>query len=908
MTAERPDAQTPRAAPRATYRLQLHAGFPFAAAADLAPYLATLGISHVYLSPILQAAPRSTHGYDVVDHGRVSDDLGGGAGFDALGAALGKSGLGQVVDIVPNHMAIAPENPWWWDVLENGPSSREAGRFDVDWDHPEAHLRNRILVPVLADHYGRVLEAGEIRLAWEDDRFVIRYHEHRLPVAPRSLEDLLARAAARAGSDELAYLADAFAGLPPSSLTDRASVERRHRDKEVLRARLAELVAMSQPVAEAVDAVVAATTADPDELDRLLERQNFRLAWWRSARRDLGYRRFFDVTTLTGLRVEDDWVFEDTHRLVLRWLAGGVIDGVRIDHPDGLRDPEGYFRRLQWASPRAWIVAEKILEHGEELRRSWPIAGTTGYDFLDRVQRLFLDPDGEAPLTALHDRFCGDAGSYPEIVRDSKLYVLREVLGSELNRLTGLLLDVLEAHRRHRDHTRHDLHEALRALLLAMPVYRTYVRPADDGAAGHVAPEDEAVVGLAIAAAKVTRPDLPADLFDVIADLLLLRLAGPLESEFVVRFQQLSGPVMAKGVEDTALYRYLRLVALNDVGGDPGRWSLPARGELDAFDRASAATQERWPETMLTTSTHDTKRSEDVRARLLVLAEVPERWAEAVGRWSDSAAEHGVNVPDGHAQYLVFQTLVGAWPIDADRLSAYLVKALREAKLRTSWSQPDPAYEASVTAFATRFIDDSELCAAVAAFVGSILVAGRVNSLSQTLIKLTAPGIPDLYQGTELWDLSLVDPDNRRPVDVRLRRRLLTSLEALGASAPDELTRRLADPADEGLPKLWLIQRALGLRARRSEDFGRTGSYRPLRASGERADHVVGFGRGDGVVVVLPRLTVRLAEAGGWGDTALSLPTGPWTNVLTGDPVAGGVVPVASLLARFPVALLEHSR
>ncbi len=902
-----------RVEPRATYRLQLTPTFTFDDAAGMADYLQALGISHAYASPYLRAVPGSEHGYDVVDPRRVNPELGGEEGHARFCAALGAHELGQVLDVVPNHMAIGPENPWWWDVLENGPASRWAMAFDVDWAHPEPHLRERVLLPVLGDHYGRILEAGELRLAWDGRQFTIRYHEHRFPVAPRSLDGMLALAADRAGSAELGFLADAFGALPSSTVVDDAMRERRHRDKEVLAARLVALATEEPRVAEAIEAVVAATNADVEVLDHMLERQNYRLAWWRSARRDLGYRRFFDVTTLAGLRIEDPRVFAETQALILEWLASGVLDGLRVDHPDGLLDPEGYLRRLRWASPRAWIVVEKILKRGEDLRRSWPVAGTSGYEFLNRVNGLFVDPAGEAALTTLRGEVTGETRPFADIVRTSKQAVLDEALGSELGRLTALLLDILERLRRHRDHTRHDLHEALRAVLVAFPVYRTYVRVevTDDARRiAQVAPEDEAVVNEAIRVAKELRPDLPGDLFDVLGELLLLRRPGDeLEEELALRFQQLTGPVMAKGVEDTAFYRDLRLLSLNEVGGDPGSFgTTPAE-----FHEASRQAQERWPLGMVTTSTHDTKRSEDVRARLNVLSEIPDAWASAVETWRGIVRRRRRGAgPDGHAEYLLYQTLVGAWPINMDRLGPYLTKALREAKLRTSWASPDEAYEAAVIDFATRLVAAPAFRDSIEAFVVRILRPGRVNGLAQLLVKLTAPGVPDIYQGTELWDLSLVDPDNRRPVDLALRRRVLAELTGRDAPSPETLDARLDDPNEPGAPKMAVLRAGLRVRARHAAAFGEGASYEPLAAAGVGAGNVVAFTRSGRVATVVPRLTLGLAD--GWGDTAVPLPAGRWRDELTGDSLTvrggakGGSVPVARLLARFPVALLVRER
>ena len=876
---------------RATYRVQLHAGFDFAAAASITDYLAALGISHLYCSPYLQAAKGSTHGYDIVDPRAVNRELGGAPGHARLSEALRGVGLGQVLDIVPNHMAISgPDNPWWWDVLENGPASRYASYFDVDWDPPETRLRNVVLLPVLADHYGRVLERGDLRLSRDGVAFTIRYQNHVFPVSPQSLDSLLAIAAERTRSEALAFIADALSELPSPTAIDHASVERRHQHKTVLYESLARLFAEEPHTAQAVDAVVDEVNGSVDSLDALLERQNFRLAHWRAAARDLGYRRFFDINGLVGLRVEHDHVFRDTHRLVLAWLMDGTLDGLRIDHPDGLRDPEAYFDRLREAGPEAWITVEKILQPGEALRDSWPVDGTTGYDFLNRVSGLFVDPEGEKALTELYAEFTGESTDWAEVARAKKHQVMREMMGSDLNRLTALFLEVCERRRRYRDYTRHELHEALRDTLACFPVYRTYVRP--EPAA--VDDDDARRIVEATETARAHRPDLDGELFEFLRDLLRRRLVGDLETELTMRFQQLSSPVMAKGVEDTAFYSFNRLVALNDVGGDPSRFGVG----VEEFHQACVDTLELWPRTMLATSTHDTKRSEDVRARLDLLSEIPERWSHAVRRWAAlNERHHRGEWPDRNAEYLFYQTLVGAWPIDPDRVIGYMKKASREAKAHTSWTSPDEAYDTALGSFIEAAMADLSFTVDVEAFVAPLITAGRVNSLAQTLLKLTAPGIPDIYQGTELWDLSLVDPDNRRPVDYALRRRLLAALDR---ATPKEIMAR----SDEGLPKLWLIRQTLQLRRHRPELFGEDGTYRPLSAIGARSGHVVAFVRGDAAITVVPRLVMRLEE--NWMNTTLELPSGRWRNELTAD-VVQGIVPVAELLAQFPVALLSRA-
>lgn len=876
--------------PRATYRLQFHAGFTFDDAAALADYLADLGISHVYCSPLLQASPGSSHGYDVVDHSRVDAELGGAAGHARMCAALGAHRLGQVLDIVPNHMAIvSPYNPWWWDVLENGPASNYAAYFDVDWDTPEMRLRNAVLLPVLGDQYGEVLESGEIRVERDGAELAVRYHEHRFPVAPRSLDTILAAAAERCGSDELAFLADAFGRLPLPTATDFASTRRRHRDKDVLRAQLARLIRDRAAAGAAIDEVIAGLNRDPSALHALLERQNYRLAYWRAASRDLGYRRFFDINTLVGLRMEDDRVFRDTHALVLRWLAEGVIDGVRIDHIDGLRDPDDYLARIRRARADGWIVVEKILAADEPLRESWPIGGTTGYDFMNLIGGLMIDPAGERPLTRFYNDLTGERADFPRLVLEQKDLVMRDVLGSDLSRLTALLVEVCELHPRRRDYTRHEVHEALCATAARFGVYRTYVR---EGAPIH--PDDRARIAAAIAAAMLDRPEIDRRLFDFLGDILTLRYSGRLETELAMRFQQFTGPVMAKSIEDTAFYRYHRMVALNEVGGDPGRFAIAP----EEFHRRMAEVQERWPLTMLATSTHDTKRSEDVRARLWLLAEIPTQWAAAVRGWAEmNRPWWRGGLADNNAEYLLYQTLVGAWPLECERAREYMRKAAREAKIHTNWNNPNPEYERTLDGFIEGVYANAEFIADLERFVAPLVWPGRINSLAQTLIKLTAPGVPDFYQGCELWNLALVDPDNRRPVDYAPRRRLL---EAARRATVEEILAR----ADDGLPKLWTIRHALDLRRRRPELFGRAATYQPLGAEGGRAFHALAFVRGSGALTLVPRLPIRLAD--NWEGATLEIPAGRWRDLMTGEISHGGATPVATLLARFPVALLER--
>ena len=868
--------------PRATYRLQLHAGFTLDDATAAVPYLERLGISHVYSSPILAARRGSTHGYDVVDHGRVNPELGGEPAFERLTDALRARGMGLVIDIVPNHMAIGEENRWWWDVLAHGPASRYAGYFDVDWDPPESRLRNVILLPVLPDHYGRVLEAGELRVRRRGAELAVEHADDAFPLDPQTLAPILAAAARQIASDELGFVASALGDLPPSTWSDPKGVSRRQRDSEVLEARLAELVAQDR-VAAAVDRAVAALNDDVERLDDLLERQNYRLALWRAAARDLGYRRFFDIDELVGLRTEDEKVFEDTHRLVLDWVRAGGVQGLRVDHPDGLRDPAGYFARLRDAAPDAWIVAEKILDPDERLPADWAIDGTTGYRFANLATGMLVEHRAEPAMSDLWAGMADAGPSWDEVALDARRDVLATVLGSDVNRLTDLFVAVCEANRRYRDFTRHELHHAVRELAAALPVYRTYVRATDR----YVSERDSALVTDAARCAAARRPDLDPELFEFLARILRLEERGDLAGELAMRFQQMTPAAMAKGVEDTAFYRHHRLVALNEVGGDPGRFGASPH----EFHAAMTEAQREWPAAMLALSTHDTKRSADVRARLAASTHDPDRWIAAMNELVAAAEPHRADAthPTDADLYLYLQTLVGAWPIDQDRASAYMAKATREAKLRTSWTDPDEAYDAALDRLVRGTLTDARFLDRLRATVEPLVDAGMRAAVVQLVTQLTAPGVPDVYQGTELWDLSLVDPDNRRPVDFAARDRLLDEATSLGAR--DAWAAR-----DRGLAKLWLLARLLDLRARHPEAFGRASTYQPLEASGGAA-RIVAYARGASVVVVAP-----IGDAGS-ADAVLELPGGVWLS-LDGARHAGRVA-VADLVEPFPVAVLE---
>ncbi|MGE5257720.1 MAG: malto-oligosyltrehalose synthase [Hyphomicrobiales bacterium] len=836
----------------ATYRLQLRPSLPFERVCTMLPYFRRLGISHLYLSPCLKAAAGSSHGYDVVDPSEADPQLGGQEGFDRLCRASAELGIGLVVDIVPNHMAVAGrQNRWWWDVLAEGPQSRHAGFFDIRWDHPDPLTRNKVLLPVLGDEIEHCLESGEIRIRRHGPDIFVSYFEHEFPISKRSRHELL-RASTGASNH-------------PGTLDETAD--------------------------RALDRLIAAINAEPVRLKGFLDLQHYRLVFWRRANRDINYRRFFDIHQLAGVCVENPDVFAATHGPVLRWVNAGQIGGLRIDHPDGLRDPTAYLQRLRSAAPRAWVVVEKILEPGEVLDPEWPVAGTTGYDFLNLVSGLFVDPRSERLLTGFYGEFTRQPIDYRDVVHEKKAQVLALLFGSELSHLADLLPE--ESRSRSPSPAgvrREDARRALAEVIACFPVYRTYIRPDTR----EVRDKDRAVVRKALAEARRRQPGIASGAWRLIEDILLLKRAGRVESEFVWRFQQLTGPVMAKGVEDTSFYCFNRLISLNEVGGNPGEFGTsPA-----AFHAYCLRIQSQWPRTLLASATHDTKRGEDARLRIGLLSEIPERWVDAVRRWSRMNGRFRRNgFPDPNTEYFLYQILAGAWPIGCDRLVPVMLKAAKEAKVYTSWTDSDPAYEEALRKFVEGVLGHAEFTADLAAFLEPLAWPTLVTSLSQTLIKCTAPGVPDIYQGTELWDRNLVDPDNRRPVDFDLRRRRQAEISTLSLA-------EILDRQAEGLPKLFLLQRVLSVRRRMVEAFGPQGDYRPLTAAGMRSGHLVAFMRGGQAVILSARLAVGLA--GDWKDTVIKLPAGTWENVFTGERFSGTSQYLSRILKQFPVALLAR--
>jgi (1->4)-alpha-D-glucan 1-alpha-D-glucosylmutase len=887
--------------PISTYRLQLHKEFTFDDAAAIADYLRSLGVSHVYCSPYLQAAPGSMHGYDVVAHQYVNKELGGQDGHNRFSARLRELGMGQVLDIVPNHMSLGKENRYWWDVLENGTSSRYASFFDIDWQPAEERLRDKILVPVLDDQYGRVLHRGGIRIVRVGNKFHVEAAGQAFPVSPQTLPVILGRAAEVARSKTLSFLAGSFGRLPTPPYEDRRKVLALHNDKIVLYTLLERLCSEEQGVCDGIERSVEELNGNEDALDDFLNQQNYRLAYWKTSGQQLGYRRFFDVNSLVGLRVEREHVFEETHALVLDWLKRGVLDGVRVDHPDGLRDPLEYLTRLRDRAPEAWIVGEKILEPGEYLRENWPIQGTTGYDFMHISGGVLLSPQGLQELTAVYQGFLGKEASaglmdYFVMAHDKKINVSQEALGSDVNRLTTMFVEICESNRDRRDYTQTEVRRAIRELAACLDIYRTYVVPERN----EITDEDRGHIAQATVCAKARRQNIDGDLFDFLRDVLTMVVTGRRESEFVQRFQQFTGPVMAKGVEDTAYYCYNRLSGMNEVGGNPSGSGVSV-AEFHAYNEKMQATH---PLTMTALATHDTKRSDDVRARLAVLSEIPSRFGSTIQRWSRLNNAFRIrtvtgSMPDANTEYLYYQTLIGAWPLTVERAQSYMLKAAREAKLQTTWVANNREFEDALMEFIARTMEHAPFMKDVEQFVDRVKFAGRINSLAQTLIKHTAPGVPDLYQGTELWDLSLVDPDNRRAVDYDRCRGFFNEIRTMMG---ENVASRVMERMDDGLPKMWVIHQALQLRRDRPEMFSADAVYTPLVVSGAKVDNVIAYMRGNAIATIVPRLTMKVMDA--WRDTTVVLPEGTWTNRLTGAAMSGGAVQMRSLVREFPVALL----
>jgi len=949
--------------PTATYRLQFNGSFTFDAATAIVDYLDTLGISHCYASSYFKAVPGSTHGYDVADPTQLNPEVGDHDTFDRWVNTLRARGMGHIIDLVPNHMGIAhSSNPWWQDVLENGPSSRYAQFFDIDWHPLKPELEDRVLLPILGDSYGAVLERQEITIQYVNGVFSARYADCVLPISPDTYGGILSFEAdallagigeSDAGIEFLSILT-AIQRLPGRDAQTEALRAERDREKEVIKRRLAGLTSISPPVLAHIDRAVVAlngikgSARSFDRLDALLSMQAYRLAYWRVAEEEINYRRFFDINELAAVRMEDPVVFERTHAFAFELLTQGQVDGFRIDHVDGLYDPGDYLDRLQARArdmrpdlftddARLYLVVEKILGHGEWLP-SWPVEGTTGYDFLVRVNGLFVDGRNERAVNEAFERFTRLRAPFRELAYRSKQLILRMSMASELNVLAHGLNRFSERNRHYRDFTLNSLAYAMREIIAAFPVYRTYVNGRETDVSDH----DRRYIEHAATEAKRRNPRHPRVVFDFIRGLLLKKADYIPEEErgehltFIGKFQQVTSPVTAKGIEDTALYIYNRLVSLNEVGGEPDRFGVAP----DALHTWMIERAKKWPYGLSATSTHDTKRSEDVRARINALSELPVMWKQAAGRWARLNRNartiiDAESYPSRNEEYLLYQTLIGSWPFGTmtaeeerayrDRISSYMLKAMREAKVFTSWLNPSEPHEKAMARFVEKVLspdnaafrrDFLELARLVARF-------GIYNSLAQLAIKIGAPGVPDFYQGTELWDFSLVDPDNRRPVDYQKRRALFDELDAAREQGREgELAADLLQKPEGDSLKLFATMTMLRARRASHEVFG-NGSYEPLAADGSRRDHVFAFARVLGqrqALVVVPRLVATLKPDGGapvgdvWGDTRIRVPESAprcYKQLFTGRCVpaiedAGRTwIKAADVFEVFPIGFLE---
>lgn len=965
--------------PLATYRLQLNHKFTFAQATAIVPYLSSLGVSHCYISPCLKARPGSMHGYDIVDHNSLNPEIGSPEDFDGFVNALHQHGMGLILDIVPNHMGVmGSDNAWWLDVLENGEASLYANYFDIDWHPLKQELHGKVLIPVLGDHYGAVLESGGLRLIFRPDRgeFNVSYGDHRFPVNPREYPRILQQCAASLigalGADnpdllEFQSLITAFGHLPSRQDADRDRIIERNRDKEIHKRRLAELCGRSARIAACIQHAIDLINGDPsdpssfEQLHELIKAQAFRLANWRVAADDINYRRFFDTNDLAGICVENEAVFEATHRLILTLVAQGKVNGLRIDHPDGLYDPARYFERLNRGiveainrlqkhtppgdGPPAYVVIEKILTGLERLPEDWPVSGTTGYDFANLVNGLFVDSASAVRMQHIYRNFIDEEIDVDDLAYRCRKLIVQVALASELNVLASKLSRIALSKRRTCDFTLNGLADALTEVVASFPVYRTYIN------SSHISEMDRFYIRSAITAAKERSPAADTTIFDFVEEVLLTHIAEGQDfayrnvvTSFAMKFQQFTGPVMAKGLEDTAFYRYNRLVSLNEVGGDLNRFGT----SIADFHIANQERMRDWPHTMLATSTHDSKRSEDVRARLNLLSEIPVFWRTKVREWKRFNRSHRRLVNDRPAptpndEYLLYQTLLGVWPLEplrqkgdwenfANRIQAYMLKAMREAKQNTSWINPNAEYEAAVASFVRALLmpgDKNRFLADFLPLQGALARMGLWSSLSQTLLKLTSPGVPDIYQGNDFWDFSLVDPDNRRPVDYISRRESFETMRSWG-NAPDLPTvRRLLENPNDGKLKQYLIWKTLCLRHHEADLF-QLGEYIPLAVEGTKADHVVAFSRkhqSRSALIVVPRLIAGLF---GKGDTSIAplgpsiwqatqawlpSPAGPreYRNLLTGEVLhpeesdSGQCLSLSKIFAEFPVALLLSS-
>ena len=944
--------------PGATYRLQLHQGFGFQEARSLLPYLRELGITDLYAPPLFKARRGSLHGYSVTNPLELNPELGSKAAFDHLVHKLASNDMGLLLDIVPNHMAMSSSNPWWMDVLENGAGSPYALFFDIDWrPPPKRTLEGRVLLPVLGKPFGRALEDRDLHLALAAEGLVLHYYDHRFPLDPKTygmiLTHRLQDLEREWGEGHPAFLAmmgliTMIEHLPPRTVTSAKKLRERLRKGEEIKKRTWLLYQGSPEIRNFLDTnlqIFNGTKGDPDSfepLDTLLARQAYRLAYWRISLEIINYRRFFSVNELIGIRQEDPQVFEATHGLLLKLVRENKVSGLRIDHIDGLYDPRGYLLRLQeklaFKEPRGQghpgvpVYVEKILARGEPLPADWPVCGTTGYDFLNLLNGVAVDGQGHDILREFYAQLTNITQDFEDLVYEKKKFIMDTLFGGEIESLGHNLSVLAEQDRYAQEISLKDLEQGLMEVTACLPIYRTYIRGYD------VPPRERAYLEETIEAARRRNPDPGPLTYDFLKRVLLLTFPPSFPEgkkaawlQFVMRWQQYTGAIMAKGLEDTALYVYNCLVSLNEVGSD----CEPVT--VQEFHQANQWRRDNWPFTLNATSTHDTKRSEDVRARLNVLSEITGEWEQCLTRWGQLNREkkprvNGNPVPDANEEILLYQTMLGAWPLAVEeeisfgeRLQAYVVKAVREAKVNTRWIDPKSEYEKALVEFVRAVLDpsgDNLFLQDFRRFQERIAYHGALNSLAQVLLKIGSPGVPDFYQGTELWDFSLVDPDNRRPVDFQQRVKFLKGLRKRVAKGLRPLARQLLSQWQDGRVKLFLIHQALNFRQAHLDLFLH-GEYLPLAVSGPGEELAVALARRHGQewgLVVVPRLTTQNAAPGrpplgegAWGETLLHLPPeapGAWKNVLTGETLETSclhqeqVLSLKNIFQHFPVALL----
>ncbi len=979
--------------PVSTYRLQLNHKFRFSDAKMLIFYLNGLGISDIYTSPYFKAKDGSLHGYDIVDHNTLNPEIGQEEEYHEMVQELGKYQMGQILDIVPNHMCItSKENTWWMDVLENGLSSPYANFFDIDWEPVKIELKNKVLIPTLGDQYGIVLERQELQLVFENGDFFLYYYQHKFPIRPKTYIDILQHRIHELKNNispedphlnELLSIITALNHLPSYTEKDPEKIAERYREKEIVKKRLWNLYSENLGIKIFVDENVKIFNGVKDKsesfnfLDNLLNQQIYRLSQWSVATEEINYRRFFDINDLAAIRMENSLVFIETHKLIFKLIREGTVTGLRIDHPDGLYNPSEYFQKLQrncflhkglgtlnnvadhpdrvaeilkqyddclLSNPQMkpfYIVGEKILIKGEKTPEDWPIYGTTGYDYLNSLNGIFIETVNVKAFDDIYTRFIKSKINFQDIIYEKKILIMETVMSSEVNTLGHFLNRLSEKNRHTRDFTLNSLTVVIKEVIAFFPVYRTYIQSLD------VTERDRKYIELAVSKAKKKNPAMSVSIFDFLKDVLLLKYPENFGDDdkkewldFVMRFQQITGPVMAKGLEDTTFYVYNRFLSLNDVGGSPDRFGTP----IETFHGQNIERFKSCPHALTTTSTHDSKRSEDVRARINVLSEIPDEWREHLIRWRrlnkrKRVVSEGMEIPGANEEYLLYQSLIGVWPVEPmdrseydvfkKRIKDYIVKATREAKVNTSWISPNTMYEDTLMNFIETILSNvsgNKFLKDFQTFQKKISHYGMFNSLSQTLLKITSPGVPDFYQGTELWDFSLVDPDNRRPVDYSVRTRMLKELIQNEQEMPlSELAKELTINKDNGKIKLYLIYKALNYR-KTNRDLFQSGDYSPISAMGERADTICSFVRKFGnsvALVVAPRFFTKLIQQPEglpfgkevWKDSVIVIPSEEagmkYRNIFTGE----NITPVrhnettalylAEIFTNFPVALME---